>query len=137
MNKSKKDFIVKMAVLTVAVLILAGMGLYYSLGDMGEKAVAAIEIHPVDLNGVADGSYTGTYDAKLVKAKVSVTVSGGKITDIQLLEHVNGQGQNGEGVIPEVLDQQTVSVDVISGATLSSKTILKAIENALTQGQGQ
>ncbi|HHY93241.1 MAG TPA: FMN-binding protein [Firmicutes bacterium] len=34
-------------------------------------------------------------------------------------------------VIQRVLQQQALDVDTVSGATSSSKTILKAIENAL------
>ena len=35
-------------------------------------------------------------------------------------------------VIDEILKSQSLDVDVVSGATNSSKTIMKAIENALS-----
>jgi uncharacterized protein with FMN-binding domain len=66
-----------------------------------------------------------------VSARVEITVHDGKITDIKLLEHNNGQGKPAEAIIGQVLENQTLEVDVIAGATYSSKVILKAIEDAL------
>ncbi len=39
-----------------------------------------------------------------------------------------------EIITDKVIDTQSLQVDAISGATYSSKTILKAIENALKKG---
>lgn len=36
-------------------------------------------------------------------------------------------------IISRVLNQQTLGVDVVTGATASSKAVLKAIENALKE----
>jgi uncharacterized protein with FMN-binding domain len=65
---------------------------------------------------------------------VVVTVKDHAISTIQLTEHNNGQGQPAERITDDVLAAQTLDVDVVAGATYSSKVILKAIETALTQG---
>jgi uncharacterized protein with FMN-binding domain len=39
-----------------------------------------------------------------------------------------------EGVVKSILDQQKNDVDVVSGATTTSKALLKAVENALVKG---
>lgn len=39
-----------------------------------------------------------------------------------------------EAIANDVLDAQSLEVDAISGATLTSDTVLKAIEDALRQG---
>ncbi|MFP4548602.1 MAG: FMN-binding protein [Fidelibacterota bacterium] len=101
------------------------------LNEYKEK-VANTEIHEVDLSQVDDGTYEGFYDCYMVKAKVNVTVSDHKITDIVIVEHDNGRGEEGEKVVPKVMEKQSLKVDTISGATASSKIILKAIELALT-----
>ena len=68
-------------------------------------------------------------------AKVSVTVKDNKITDITLLNHKNERGKPAEVIPEKVLKAQSLQVDTISGATNSSKVILKAIENALMSGK--
>jgi len=64
-------------------------------------------------------------------AKVEVTVESGGIANITILEHRNERGRPAESVINDILDNQRIDVDAVSGATNSSAVIKKAIENAL------
>ncbi|MBN2278963.1 MAG: FMN-binding protein [Candidatus Marinimicrobia bacterium] len=89
-------------------------------------------ISDIDLSNIRDGEFEGFYDCYLVKAKVKVRVKDNAITGIELIEHENGKGKKGELVVPAVLEKQSLMVDTITGATASSKVILKAIELALT-----
>lgn len=98
-----------------------------------------LDIAPLSLQGLplAEGSYTGECSNGLVAAKVEVTIHKGTVSDIRLLEHRNGMGQ-AAGVIPEqVLEAGALPVDAVAGATASSLTIQKAIENALEGQQGE
>lgn len=85
----------------------------------------------IDLSKVSDGVYTGSYDSGPVVVEVKVTVSGHAITDIELVKHRNGQGSAAEAITGKIIAAQSLKVDVVSGATMSSKVILLAIENAL------
>lgn len=89
-------------------------------------------IGEVDLLQVPDGVYEGSADAVLVAAKVRVLVEDHKITRIDLLRHDHGRGQAAEILVQKVQEAQSLQVDLVSGATSSSKVILKAIEDALT-----
>ena len=62
---------------------------------------------------------------------MKVTVKNHAITDIDLLKHQNGQGKPAEVITERVLAAQSLKVDTVSGATMSSKVILLAIEDAL------
>ena len=53
------------------------------------------------------------------------------IKEIELKKHDNGQGFPAEIIPGKVVEAQSLEVDIVSGATYSSKVILKAIENAL------
>lgn len=88
-----------------------------------------------DLSQIADGTYSGYCDNGLVKAGVKVWVQHNTITKVELVEHQNGLGFGAETIVDAVVEQQSIEVDTISGATASSQTILKAIENALSEGQ--
>lgn len=118
----------------IAVILLTGLviGGKYALDLMYYKeTMAKVEITDVDLSDIKNGTYVGSYDARIISATVSVTVKDGKMTDIKLLEHKYDRGGSAEAIVDDILKEQSLDVDVVSGATNSSKTIKKAVENAL------
>jgi uncharacterized protein with FMN-binding domain len=95
------------------------------------------EIEPVDISLVQDGTYYGEYEGGTENdlTAVDVTVKQQKIETIELIEHFcSPVGFRAEMVIDDVIETQSNVVDAISGATLSSMKILKAIETALNKG---
>ncbi len=84
-----------------------------------------------DLSKIADGVYAGWYDSGPVIVDVKVSVQDHTITKIDLVRHRTGQGQAAEAIVGKVVAAQSLKVDTISGATMSSRVILLAIENAL------
>ena len=57
-----------------------------------------------------------------------------EIEKIRILEHKNERGQVAETIVDQIVSEQKIDVDAISGATNSSKVIKKAVENALENG---
>jgi uncharacterized protein with FMN-binding domain len=98
------------------------------------EAIKALKIEDISIGSVRGGTYEGFQDHRIVTAKVRVTVRDGRIADILLLEHKHGPKHGADAIIGHVLDKQSLIVDAISGATYSSKVVLKAIELALKQG---
>lgn len=84
-----------------------------------------------------DGTYTGTGSGfKGGTTKVKVTVSGGKITDIATVS--NGDTPSfyqraWSTISSKITSSQSASVNTVSGATFSSKGIIEAVTNALSQ----
>lgn len=96
-----------------------------------------IDIVPIDFASLSDGSYEGSYKAEMGSASVRVGVSGGRVIAIDLLALDASPIGEPARVMPErVVEGQSLDVDTVSGATYSCKVILKAIENALTSGNG-
>lgn len=91
-----------------------------------------IDIGFVDFSLVEAGSYEGYWDGDMVKASVAVEAEDGYVTDIRILKHECGMGSPAEAVVARVVEKQSLQVDTVSGATYSSRVILRAIENALT-----
>lgn len=116
-----------------ALVLLLGAGVLFYLNSVEayQRHVAQMEIADIAFSTVPDGEYEGEVDETLIRVKVRVTVEDGAVTDIALLEHENGRGKPAEAVIGEIIRQQTLDVDSVSGATNSSKLIKKAVENAL------
>lgn len=129
-KKHVKTILVVFLVILVICLGITGIKSYIDLKTY-QQQVADITVSDVDLSGIADGTYTGGYEVLWVAAEVNVTVKDHKITGIELLEHKNGKGTPAEVIPDKVLEAQSLKVDVVAGATSSSKVILKAIENAL------
>lgn len=120
----------KVIALTVSVIIIIGAVTLAFLQAQLDKLTEAVITEPT-LSTIKDGTYKGSYSAFPVSVSVNVTIKDHQITAITILKHDNGQGKPAEAIIEEVIDQQSLDVDVISGATYSSKVILKAIEDAL------
>ena len=81
-----------------------------------------------------DGTYPGEATAGSFTYKVEVTVQDRQITDITVMANrVSPYARFAEGVIPKVLKAQNANVDTVTGATTTSKALLKAIENALVK----
>lgn len=100
-----------------------------------ERSEAETEAAVTSLLPYADGVYTGSAQGYGGLIKVQVTMKDGHMTDIQILE-ASGETESffnrAKKLIDTVLTRQTWEVDVVSGATYSSKGILGAIQNALT-----
>ena len=94
------------------------------------------DIHALlpDLSGKADGIYSGDYNlsGSPVRVAVNVTVRNRNIVDVKITRHTGSPiGRRAEIITERIIENQSLNVDIISGATGSSKAILKAVENAL------
>jgi uncharacterized protein with FMN-binding domain len=96
--------------------------------------VRAMPIHNVDLSRIPNGIFNGGFTYADFTYEVAVYISNHRITDVKILSNRDTKyAKKAEGVIERVLQAQSPKVDAISGATTTSKAILKAIENALTE----
>ena len=120
-----------MIILVVAILLVVCVKV--GADFLTKRTLKKVKINEVPISQVADGEYVGEAQIKPVSAKVNVQVENGKITDIEIKDHMTGLGKNGEKIIDQIINKQSLDVDAISGATQSSVTITKAVENALTQ----
>ena len=123
----------KRYIFILSIIVVVSIGLYLGVNIIGSnlERLKELEISPVDLTKVVDGTYPGSYKVFPVLAEVTVTVKNHQITAVELLKHQNGQGGSAEVILDNIVEAQTLNVDTISGATYSSIVILKAIENAL------
>ena len=96
-------------------------------------AYKSLTVTTPDLALVNDGVYKGHYNMSSTPVKVTLNVTSldHKISKIDILDHTSSPiGKKAEKIIDTILEKQSLEVDVISGATVSSKAILKAVENA-------
>ena len=132
MSQRKKAVLIVVSALLVIGLFAGGLYLT-SIGDYKAK-VDALTFDEIDLTKVEDGIYEGQCDTGVVRARVQVTVRDHRLESIELLEHENGRGTPAEAILDQMVQEQTTTVDAVSGATCSSKVIRKAVETALAAG---
>ena len=82
-----------------------------------------------------DGKYIGEAEGFGGKVKVQVTVSNGKIADIEILSHSDGKEymSKASALVNKIIKKQSTNVDAVSGATYSSNGIINAVRNALNK----
>jgi uncharacterized protein with FMN-binding domain len=112
------------------VVALAGVAFFLRFTKY-QYDIKHIEVKPVAFSEVEDGTHHRKFDLFLVKAEITAEMEDGKLIEFTLDEHVNGRGELAEPIIQRVLEEQSMEVDTVSGATASSKAILKALEDAL------
>lgn len=137
--KRKGKRIMLIVVIVPVILVVAGLGgaFLFTAGERSEAKNLPIKV--VNFKQLHDGTYVGEYEGGKYKwraNKVQVTVSSRKVTDIKLLEHAKNQSSaSTDELFGRVIQKQSLQVDTISGATLTSKAYLKAIEDALDEAQ--
>ena len=79
---------------------------------------------------LADGTRRATVAEGEVSATVEVSVSGGVVTGLRLVDGKNVEPAVADAVFAAVRQARSTAVDAVSGATASSNVLLKAIEKA-------
>ena len=134
-----------MWILIVLGVLVAAMGTMILATEPGRRELKEMTFPAKAFTNLKQGTYEGEYKGSkdsFRNEKVQVTVSDGKVSDIKVLEgsvlkdgklvELRG-GQTIDDLSGRVIQNQSLHVDVISGATLNSNAHLKAVENALTQ----
>lgn len=114
-DEKKEGKMRKWMVVVVAICFLAGLGLGSALA--------------------LDGSFAdGVYEGQHAFVRVRVFVLDGEIADIEILEHGGGGARYHDMIEPlleQIVEQQSLDVDAITGATVSSNYLKQAVRNAL------
>jgi uncharacterized protein with FMN-binding domain len=134
--KNKKVMILLIIFVIVMFIVIGAKTLFGNM-EANLEQLKVQKIREADLSKLVDGAYNGSYKAFPIEAEVEVTVENQRIKGINLTKHKHGQGAAAEVITSNVVEAQSLEVDIISGATYSSKVILKAIENALLDANKQ
>ncbi len=126
----------KIIIILFCIIVLAFIGIKLVSNGLINHA-NSISVSSPNMENIENGTYIGECSCTPVYVKVKVIVKNHKLTNITILEHDNGLGSSAEGIIEDIIKNQSLDVDTVSGATVSSKCILKAVENATERGSNQ
>lgn len=85
------------------------------------------------------GSYTAEVDGHNGKVKIEVEFSDEAIVSVKAVEHAETAGLGDkamEKLAAEIVDAQSLKLDTVAGATVSSNALLSAVEDCVTQAEG-
>lgn len=94
--------------------------------------------HEINLN-LKDGTFTGESFGHGGPLEVTVTTDNNQIKDVKVTkqtESPNVADRAMENIPAEIVKQQTLGVDAITGATLTSRAVLNAAEDAIKKADG-
>ena len=95
---------------------------------------ASEEITDIDLTSLQNGVYPGEAGEFVVSVKLTVTVENHTITSIDIIDQNGGSGYEALEILPRMIEAQSPDVDIVTGATGSSRCIMIAVRNALLAG---
>jgi len=123
--------------LKIIVWVLVGLavlvGGVIAFGLIGRRAGETLPIGSLDFSTLPDGEYTGQYKGGRWSNKVRVTVESGRVAGIDVVRDILfPQPEVRRRTLEAIIETQSLEVDVVSGATITAKAYLKAVEKALT-----
>ena len=123
----------KKRLLTAIGIVIVILIIGFMLVTNGLSEGANVILRGIDLSATHDGSYTGVYEFKRWSNTLVVHVKDHRITSIVIESDVAAAGiTNCSGeIFRRVIEAQDTRVDAVSGATITSKAYLKAIEDAV------
>ncbi len=128
----------------IAFAVVVGLGVAGKIGwarvSKEHREAKSLPLKVVDFGKLNDGTYRGAYPGGMYKWRANecqVSVAAGRVTGIQLVNSRDPGGKNTQhqALYERVIQAQSLQVDTLSSATLTSKAYLKAIEHALVQAQ--
>ena len=83
------------------------------------------------ISSIRRSSYEGECQTGLVQVRLRLRIQNAAIQRIELLQHDNGMGKDAERILEDIQKQNSTAVDDVSSATISSRAIRMAAQNAL------
>jgi uncharacterized protein with FMN-binding domain len=113
-------------------IILVIMCVLFGCASQEMIRVRHLDIKDVDVSSMQDGEYTGSFSYCGFEYAVATIIKNHKIDDIRMLRNRDSRhAKRAQAVLSEIIRRQTPNVDAVSGATTTSKAIMKAVENSL------
>ncbi|MGM0462202.1 MAG: FMN-binding protein [Fibrobacterota bacterium] len=98
------------------------------------ESLDSAEITAIDFTDIRDGIYAGRAARLPISAQVEMHVKDGHLNNMNIFIRRSTRRAETQETARRVIQNQTLDVDVVSGATYSSVLILKAMEDALKKG---
>lgn len=122
--------------LIVFMVILSSTATGYFLIKKEHKEARELKIELIDFNDLKDGKFIGKYEGGIYgwrENEIEIIIENGKLASLKFINSVEKGRDNpaARELFERIISKQTLDVDAISGATLTTNGILKTVEIAL------
>lgn len=135
MKKNKKVYLRIIGVIMLVLIILLMFG--WSMIKKEHNHMHSLEIESIDFKRLNDGEYYGYYEGGVYgwrENTVMVDIDSGKLVGIKVVDASEKYAKDLlMNLFGRIIDAQSLDVDTVSGATLTSKGLLKSIQHALKE----
>ena len=132
-GKRNSDFlsenrIARISLITIVILLVV----FLFMGSVNLSRLRGMKINNPDLSALNDGVYTGEFNDGGGIYVVEIEINNHVISHLNLkTSRRSSYVGYARPVTDRIIEKQTLTVDAITGATTTSKCIMKAAENAL------
>lgn len=116
-------------------MVIAAIGGGYWISERYNHMVNTfknLQIKDIDLTDLHDGIYSGEFGEFLVSVKADVTITKNRISEVRISRQHCGKGYEASDTLNRIMKNQSPKVDIVTGATASSKAIMAAVQKALS-----
>ena len=113
--------------------------LVFGLTACGAKVETGENQETTEVSLYKAGTYTATAKGNNGDIKVEVVFDANAIVSVKVLEHAESAGVSDapiERIAKEVVEKQSLTIDTVAGATMTSEALLAAIEDCVVQAGG-
>lgn len=132
-GRRNSDYLVENKIARISLITcLVLSALFLLMGSVNLNRLRSMKIGDIELLSIKDGHYKGEFNDGGGIYTVEIRITDHRITEVNLTtERESVYIGYARPVTNRILENQTPDVDAISGATTTSKCIMKAAENAL------
>lgn len=127
----RKKFLFSIAIVFLVLIATSAIFLYRMYTNIKDQYSA---IHPILIENIPDGVYRGNAGEFIVSVELEVSVVNHRITEVHILHQICGSSYEALDTVTRIVEEQSVLVDAVSGATTSSRSIMAAVYAALSAG---
>jgi len=132
----KKGLVIFLGIIIIIVIVAVAAMLSFNKQYqelLKEVDIEYAEIGKIDMTKINDGEYSARFGKIPVIADLTVKVEDHHIVSITMIEQSSGPGYEALETIDRIIEKQQPKVDIVTGATTSSKVIMIAVKKALNQ----
>ncbi|HKL47181.1 MAG TPA: FMN-binding protein [Candidatus Izemoplasmatales bacterium] len=122
--------------IVLGIFLILDASIYIRINKIADHILSQ-EIETISFNDYEDGVYQGDYYHNDIGITVHFQIESGEIKDISYENHQHGQGEPAEAISRSIIEEQSLVIDDVTGATISSRCIKLAIIEGIEGGENE
>jgi uncharacterized protein with FMN-binding domain len=125
----------KIAMRIISAVFIFGI-IAFVFSSIGLNDIKKIYINDINISRLEDGVYTGAFHKARWKYDVEVTIENQQIKYIRFTTEIKDKTRReiASKVLTQIIEKQSLNIDAVSGASVDTRAIRKAVDNALVKG---